>query len=287
MLPIWLLSIRGLDILGNGLGWFVFQVLRVRRKVVMDNLTRAFPEKEKKELLGIGCRVYQNFAKMTVEYMRFPVMNKEHVLNMCQIANPEHFDWVLENGKGCVIIGGHFGNWELMGAHIAQSGYPIAYLVGKQKNKHVNTVMNENRAMMGIGIIQMGMAVRGVIKALRKNKMIALLSDQDARKDGVFVNFMGRKASTPQGPAVFALKTGAPILFCVAVRQPNGTHRIISEVFPLDHLKGLTPENIREATQTYTSALEKMVRADPDHWFWMHKRWKTRPPEEKNKSKKS
>lgn len=284
MLPIWLLSVRGLDILGNGLGWFVFKILRVRRQVVMDNLAKAFPEKTEQELLETANRTYQNFAKMIFDYMRYPVMAKADVLNMCEMENPEHFDWILENGKGGVLISGHFGSWELMGAYIAQCGYPISFLVGKQKNSRVNNVMNENRAMMGIGIIQMGMAVRGVIKALRNNEMIALLSDQDARKDGVFVDFMGRKASTPQGPAVFAIKTGAPILFACSVRQPNGRHRIISTVFRFEHLKDLTLNNIQEVTQAYTSALEKMIRKYPDHWFWMHKRWKTRPPEEKKKT---
>jgi len=272
---------RGLDMLGSGLGWFAFHILKVRRRVVLNNLVHAFPEKSEQELLGIACRTYQNFAKMIFEYMRFPVMKKEEILNMCQMDNPEHFDWILENGKGGILIGGHFGNWELMGAHIAQSGYPVSFLVGKQRNKRIDNVMNENRSLMGIKIIRMGMAVRGVLKTLRNNEIIALLSDQDAHKEGVFVDFMGRKASTPQGPAVFALKTGAPILFTSAVRLPKGKHRTASTILRFDHLKDLTPENIQEVTQAYTSVLEEMVRKYPDHWFWMHRRWKTRPPEEK------
>jgi KDO2-lipid IV(A) lauroyltransferase len=90
---------------------------------------------------------------------------------------------------------------------------------------------------------------------------------------------MGRKASNHQGPAVFALRTGAPIIFGSAIRQPDGRHRMVAQLLRFDELTEVTPENIRIVTQGYTNLLEKMVRQYPDHWFWMHKRWKTPPPQ--------
>jgi KDO2-lipid IV(A) lauroyltransferase len=106
-----------------------------------------------------------------------------------------------------------------------------------------------------------------------------MLADQDAGTDGVFVDFLGRKASNHQGPAVFALRTGAPIIFGSAIRQPDGRHRVVAELLRFDELTEVTPENIRIVTQAYANLLEKMVRQYPDHWFWMHRRWKTRPAE--------
>ncbi len=276
---IWLVSLKTTLMVGDWLGWFIFSVLRIRRKVVMDNLSSSFPEKSKKELLGIAKRAYQNFAKTTFEYMRFPILDKETVSSLVHIENPEHFDEILRIGKGGVLVAGHFGNWELMGAALALMDYPMSFLVGEQHNKLVDDMMNHYRELMTIRIIHMGMAVRGVIKALRNNGFVALLSDQDAGREGVFVDFLGRKSSVHQGPAVFALKTGAPILYGSAIRLPNGRHRVESHILTFDHLKGLTPENIREVTQAYTHLLEEAVRAHPDHWFWMHRRWKTRPPE--------
>ncbi|MCJ7812998.1 lysophospholipid acyltransferase family protein [bacterium] len=277
VLYVWMVSFKTVLLIADVLGYFVFSVLRIRRKVVMDNLMHSFPEKSKKELLGIARRTYQNFAKMIFEYIRFPLMKKEDVLSICSVEGMEHVDWALKKGKGAVIIAGHFGNWELMGAYLAQLGYQLFFLVGEQHNKMVDDMMNHYRRIMGIHIIHMGVAVRGVIKALRNNQFVALLSDQNAGQEGVFVEFLGRQASTPQGPAIFVLKTGAPILFSYPVRLPHGKQRIFCERLCFDHLHGISPENIREVTQAYTRLLEKAIRAHPDHWFWMHRRWKSHP----------
>lgn len=277
ILLAWVVSLRTILMVADCMGWFVFSVLRVRRGVVMDNLARAFPGTSKEERLSIAKRCYKNFFKMIFEYIRFPLLDKETVFSLCSVEGLEHFDWALERGKGGVLVGGHFGNWEFMGAAFAQLGYPVSFLVGEQHNKFVDDMMNEHRRLMGIRIINMGMAVRGVIKTLRNNEFVALLSDQDARSEGVFVDFFGRPSSTHQGPAVFALKTGAPILFGSAVRLPGGRHRFVLERLRFDHLEGITPENIREVTQAYTTLLERWIRAYPDHWFWMHRRWKTSP----------
>ena len=279
LLLIWSVSLKTALMIGDVIGWMAFSLIRVRRKVTLDNLAMAFPEKSESERRGIAKRAYQNFTKMTLEYMRFPLMDKETVLSSVKIKSPEHFDEILNYGKGGMLVAGHYGNWELMGAAIAQMGYPMWFLVGEQHNKKVDDMMNRHREMMGIGLIHMGMAVRGVIKALRSNRFVALLSDQDARQDGVFVDFFGRPSSTHQGPAVFALKTGAPVLFGSAIRLPKGRHIVESHILYFDHLKGLSPENIKVVTQAYTRLLEDAIRAHPDHWFWMHRRWKTQPPE--------
>ncbi len=286
LLWIWMASLKTVSLAGDALGFFVFSVLGIRRRVVMDNLRQAFPEKSKKELLKIARRTYQNFAKMIFEYMRFPVMKKEDVLSTFSVKGIEHIDWALKNGKGAVMIAGHFGNWELMGAYLAQLGYPTHFLVGEQHNKLVDRMMNHYRMIMGVRIIHMGVAVRGVIKALRNNQFVALLSDQNAGPEGIFVDFFNRSASTPQGPAIFVLKTGAPILFSYPVRFPHGKQKIYCERLCFDHLSGISPENIREVTQAYTRLLEKAVRDHPDHWFWMHRRWKSRPPKESGNASK-
>ncbi|MDZ7379941.1 MAG: lysophospholipid acyltransferase family protein, partial [candidate division KSB1 bacterium] len=143
--------------------------------------------------------------------------------------------------------------------------------------KLIDDLMNRYRQRMGITIIHMGVAVRGVIKALREGKMVALLSDQDAGKNGVFVNYLGHPASTPRGPAVFSLKTGAPIIFGSAVREDHAYHRIYFDLATPGEVGELSEENVRRITQAYTSILERYVRQYPDHWFWMHRRWKTRP----------
>jgi len=277
LLIIWQVPLKTVLKMGDFIGWFFFSVVRIRRKVSLQNLTRAFPEKSHQEKMGIARRAYKNFAKMTLEYMRFPAYSQEDIFSLCQVEGGENIEWVLRNGRGGVVVAGHFGNWELMGAVLALSGYPVSFLVGEQHNKRVDDRMNSHRKMMGIQIIHMGVAVRGVIKALRNNEFVALLSDQDAGREGVFIDFFGIPSSTHQGPAAFALKTGSPIIFGTTIRLPKGRHRMICELLTFDHLKGMTEENIREVSQAYSSLLEKWVRLYPDHWFWMHRRWKSKP----------
>jgi Kdo2-lipid IVA lauroyltransferase/acyltransferase len=276
---LWILPLRAGLAVASGLGRFIFSVLRIRRRVTLENLASAFPGTPERELESIALHAYQNFTKMAVEYARFPVLSKEKVLSSCDLEGKENLDRALALGKGAVLVAGHFGNWELMGAYLAHAGYKVSFLVGQQKNGLVDDVMNRHREAMGIEIIHMGVAVRGVIRALHANGWVAMLADQDAGRDGVFVDFLGRKASNHQGPAVFALRTGAPIIFGTAIRLPGGRHRIVVELLTFEGLSGVTPENIAVVTQAYTSVLEKWVRLHPDHWFWMHRRWKTRPPD--------
>lgn len=284
MLLIWSGNPGGLDQGAQICGWFAFKVLGVRKKVVLDNLRKSFPEKNEKEIKKIALGSYINLTKTVIDYTRFPVLNKRKIPDMFIMEGKEHLDWVLENGKGAVMVAGHFGSWELMGAALAQMGYSISYLVGEQHNKYVDDIMNEYREMMGINIIHMGVAVRGVIRTLRNNGMVALLADQNARKEGIFVDFFGRKASAHQGPAVFALKTKAPIIFGSTTFLANGGYKIKIELLTFDHVTKLTEENIRKVTQAHLNLLEKSIRQNPDHWFWMHRRWKTRPPEERKKT---
>jgi len=264
------------------LGDFVFFVLKTRRHVVLRNLSVAFPHMEYTEKLRIARRAYRNFAAMVLEYCRFPVLTKDDVLSMVSIEGEESVKAALAAGKGGVMVAGHYGNWELMGAALALKGYPVCFLVGEQHNRLVDDKMNAFRELMGISIIHRGVAVRGVLKALRQNMFVALLSDQDAGKDGVFVDFFGRPSSTHQGAAVFALKTGSPIITGVPVRHGRFKHRVHVGVIATDQYKGVTDENVKALTQAYTAFLEDQIRKHPDHWFWMHKRWKSCPDAEQS-----
>ncbi len=281
MLLIWSGNPGGLQRGAEICGWIAYKIFGTRKKVVLDNLRKSFPEKSEQEIREIALNTYVNFTKTVIDYIRFPILNKRKILDLFIIEGKENLDWIIENGKGAVMVAGHFGSWELMGAALAQMGYPISYLVGEQHNKYVDDIMNEYRKMMGIHIIHMGVAVRGVIRTLRNNGMVALLADQNAGKDGIFIDFLGRKASAHQGPAVFAIKTGAPIIFGSTTFLPNGKYKFTIKLLTFNHLNKLSEENIRKVTQAHNNLLEKAIRKNPDHWFWMHKRWKTRPSEEK------
>jgi len=266
---------------GSFLGWLAFDVVRIRRRVTLINLKNSLGL-ERKELVKIGRRAYKNFAKSMVEYSLFPSLDKDKILKMTEFEGLENFDEALRKGKGAILVAGHFGSWELMGAATSQKGYPIDFLVGEQHNLLVDNMMNDYRSSMGIGIIKMGVAAKGIIKALKENRFVAMLSDQDAGSDGTVVEFFNRPASTPKGPAAFALKMDAPIIMGFIIRQENKKQRIIFEKPIYGEKTSDKEEDIRNLTQAYTRKLEEYIRRFPDHWFWPHRRWKSTTKEYEN-----
>ncbi|MGB3091718.1 MAG: lysophospholipid acyltransferase family protein [Candidatus Zixiibacteriota bacterium] len=260
--------------LGSFLGWLVFDIFRVRRKVTLINLRNSMG-RGKDGLAGIGRRAYRNFGKSMVEYTLFPSLDKDKIEQMVEFEGAEHWDEALKKGKGAILVTGHFGSWELMGAATSQRGYPIDFLVGEQHNVLVDNLMNDYRRSMGIGIIKMGAAAKGVIRALKNNRFVAMLSDQDAGSDGAVVEFFGRPASTPKGPAAFALKMDAPIVMAFIVRESARKQKVIIEKAIFGEKTRDKQEDIRRLTQAYTRLLEEYVRKYPDHWFWPHRRWKS------------
>ena len=260
--------------LGSFLGWLAFDVLRIRRRVTLINLQNSLGA-DKDGLAAIGRRAYRNFGKSMVEYTLFPSLDKSKIDQMVEFEGAENFDEALKRGKGAVVVAGHFGSWELMGAATSQRGYPVDFLVGEQHNILVDNLMNEYRRSVGIGIIKMGAAAKGVIKALRNNRFVAMLSDQDAGSDGTVVEFFGRPASTPKGPAAFALKMDAPVVMAFIIRERGRRQRIVIEKAIFGDRTSDKEEDIRNLTQAYTRVLEQYVRKYPDHWFWPHRRWKS------------
>jgi KDO2-lipid IV(A) lauroyltransferase len=261
--------------LGDIIGFLGFSVFGIRRNVALANLKNSFGDKyTEKQYHAIGLRAYRNIAKSMIEYGLFPSLKKKGLNRFITMEGREIFQSLKDCGRGGVMVTGHFGSWELMGALIASEGWPIDYLVGEQHNLKVNALMNAHRAMFGIGLIEMGVAARGVFRAVKNGRMVCMLSDQDAGSDGVVVQFLGRPASTPKGPAAFALKTGAPLACGFIVRE--GFHqRIVIEPPVQVELSGNKEEDIHRLTQAYTSLLERYVTEYPDHWFWPHRRWKS------------
>lgn len=277
------LPLAFLLVLGAGLGKLTFSVLRIRRRVALENLACAFPEKSAVAIKTIARRSYENFGRMMMEYLRLPKLSPEELLQRISFAIPRElnpYEQALALGKGAICMTGHFGNWEYMGALVAQMQYPMVYLYQEQNNPYVDALIRGIRTKMNMPSIPRGAALRGILKALREKKFVAILADQDAGSNGIFVDFLGRPASTAQGPAAFVLKTQAPIVFCVAIREPQGRHRVEAELLTFDFSQNAVTgdeEKLRQITVAWSKVLEKYIRQYPDHWFWMHRRWKTKP----------
>ena len=258
---------------GSALGDFVFYGVRVRRKIVLKNLRTAFDaEKSEEEIRRIARATYRNLGRILVEVSRFPVLRRQNGLTeQVRIAHPEVMERMKRKGKGVVLVSGHFGNWEMLGATVARWG-EFNVLALTQKNRRVDRLLNDYRGSMGVRPIPLGASVKVILQTLNRGEWVGFLSDQDAGQEGMFVDFFGVPSSTPPGPAAVALKRKIPLVMALIVREKGGRHRAVFEQIWDGEEQGQT---VWSLTQAYTKRLESYIRKHPDHWFWLHRRWKS------------
>jgi KDO2-lipid IV(A) lauroyltransferase len=259
---------------GACLGVIAFDGARARRRVSEENITAALGVAPH-EATRIARAAYANMGRSLMEFAAFARISQAEVLDLVRLEGTEHFEGLVSRGQGGVIVVAHHGNWELLGAAMRAWGVPLHFLVGEQTNRHVDGLMNDLRSREGIGIITRTFALRRVLEVLRRGEFVALLPDQDARRAGIMIEFLGRPASTVRGPALFALRSGCPIIPCLVHRE--GTRhrgRIDPPMYPIADAD--EDEAVRELTQRYTDRLAAHIRAYPSEYFWPHRRWKTK-----------
>jgi len=279
--------VRGLAARARGMEWQrslgvgarlgdVARRLGIRRRVAEDNLTRAFPNRSDSERRAILTEHYRELGRIVMEYPRIPELVQAPDDEAVVITGREHVLAARERGRGAIVMAGHFGNVELSGAALG-THVPLDFVTRPLSNPHVDRWVSELRRRAGVGMLRADRDVRDIYAALRANRCVAMLADQDARRQGVFVPFFGRLASTPTGPARIALATGAAMIVGTIVRHADGRHRLTIDP-PLDLPPGRSDEAVLELTRRHTAALEARVREHPWNWFWLHRRWKTSPP---------
>ncbi len=277
LLPIRLIGWEGRGRIGRFLGSIAFSLVRIRRRVTLDNLAHAFPDWSPERRLETARECYRNFGVTFLEICLMPRLDPGRIQAMIRLEDPGQFRDARLSGKGAVFATGHFGNWELTGAAVAAAGYPTWALVRRQRNSRVDSFITKAREASGLRTLHTDRALFGVPRALRRSEFVAVAADQDAGPGGVFISFLGRPASTPVGIVRFARRAGAPILPAFGVRQPDGTY-LMEMPGPLWVRSDLPPEEAElQALTRFTSLLEERIRRYPEQWFWMHRRWKTRP----------
>jgi lauroyl/myristoyl acyltransferase/mitochondrial fission protein ELM1 len=267
--------------LGVGIGNFVYRSVKRRRKIALANLRMTLgDEREDEELRQIARRSFQNMGKTLVEFLSFPKYNAERLLSLARIEGMGNFQRAMATGKGVIAVSAHFGNWELIFQIIALLTEHTSAIVQPFKHHRLDRLVNRYRTRHGGKVIQKKTAVKQSLSLLRQGQCVAIMGDQNAGNSGVFVDFFGIPASTPRGPVMFALRTGAPILSIFSIRQEDDSHlMIISEPMELKIL-GDPEKDVEVNTLRLVKQLEKLVRKYPSQWLWMHNRWKTRPSPE-------
>ncbi len=259
--------------------FIIAHIFRYRRQVILDNLHKVYGESlpmEEKKLLR---SIYKNFVFLWMEFLQSKKMVGGKTEDHFQFHNRDIFDGALKRNNGVILISGHFGNFEWLAQMLPREGYPIWGIVKRQSNPYVNDFLEKQRTATGLNLVYTKNAMSYSIKALRQKEVVAIIADQDARDRGVFVDFMGLPSSTAVGPAVLHLRTGAPIFLIISIRKDYGLFDIyFEEILPASKpMQEINNDDIVRITQIHTRALERWVRKYPEQWFWMHRRWKTKP----------
>ncbi|MFZ0453097.1 MAG: lysophospholipid acyltransferase family protein [Ignavibacteriaceae bacterium] len=252
-----------------------FYLIPIRKKTVFENLTNAFPEYSEKKIKEIAFGSYKSFSIALVEILYMPFMTKNEMEKIVQCSNTDLIIKKFNEKKGVILLSAHFGNWEYVAVSVSlQVGIPFKVVIKPQRNPYVTKWLNKVRTKWKNEVVSLGLSIRQIYKVLKEKNIVAMVADQRGPAEGIRVNFFGRKVSIYPGPAIMSLKTNAPIIYGINVRQPGYNYK--THLFEID--KNNLPENeeekIIELSQRHASHLEKAIRENPEQWLWMHKLWK-------------
>jgi KDO2-lipid IV(A) lauroyltransferase len=266
---------------GAGLGAVAGGVLRLRRSDVERHLEWAFPEQGKAWRRRIASACYRHFGREAVTTLRALRWSAEQLAERTRMIGFDDFRAAVAAGDGVVLLTGHLGNWELGGAAIAARGVPLDVVGKGMSNPRFERDLFALRARLGMSVIEMGEAPRLALRSLAAGRVVALLGDQSAHGGGPLLPFFGRPAVTARGPALFAVRSGAPVFVAFALRDAGASPRytVTFERLPLGATDD-TETDILSLTRHYTGALEGAIRRAPAQYFWQHRRWKGAPAEE-------
>lgn len=269
------LSPAGAQRVGGWLGLAVLVLTGYRKAVTRDNLARALPELPEEERERIMRGAYRNYGIALVEMLWTYGQGPDVLAPLVHITNPEILQRVLGRGKGVILLSAHFGSWELMLSSVRlHIPVRVTAIAQRQRNEYVDAYIDLRRRRFNTITVPMGPAVREALSALQRNEAVLILGDQSGPKESIFIPFFGRPSATHRGAAAFALRTGAAILALFLIRQTDGTYSGTFEEVETGSPEGSREEQVVEVTRRHAAVLERAIRLHPDHWLWMHKRWK-------------
>jgi len=265
--------------LGRKMGPVVKIILKKQRERGVFHIIRGLGCGEA-EARRIITELFRNLGQSLLEILYTPKLTKENISQYVSIDHPERIEQALQENKGVIVLTGHVGNWEWMGAALALYGYPATTIVKRQPNDQVTRFLNENREMMGLEVFARGgNEMIGAARALKRKKILGFLADQDGGFRGVPQVFLGKMSSTPVGPAMFARKFRSPIIPVFAVHDDNHHNQlIVGEIIHYEDT-GNPDADITRLTRELAVLTENFIKDHPTEWLWFQHRWSTAPEE--------
>lgn len=261
--------------LGGAAGRLVYRILPKERRKMLEHLRLAFgSEKSETEIEAIALKTFEQYGFLLAEWIKVDYF----ITHLDEVVSTEgygYLDQAFAKGKGIVLVGAHFGNWEFMGGHTSLKNYPCTAIARKIYFEKYDRLLTSMRRKMKVETIYRSDPPRRMLKALHQNRMVGFFVDQAVEDvDGIWVNFFGRPAWTPVAPVRFASASGAALICGFNIRE-GLQHRIIVEP-PIELVDtGDKAADLRTNTQAWVDIQERYIRRYPHLWVWNHKRWKT------------
>lgn len=256
------------------------------RKRALDNLRASFPEKSERWIWQTGRRSFEHIAMLAIDVLFTPrLVKKYNWRTYSRFKNAERAKWMMKEDKGLMMVTGHYGNFEIIGYMMGLFGFNIYSIARPLDNKFISNYLYGVRQRFGQTIIDKKGATQLMDKIITSGATLGFIADQDAGKKGIFVDFFGRKASTYKSIGLLAITNNIPIVVGYSRRIGNRFY------FEVGANRYITPDEWADKddpltwlTAEYTKAIEDFVREDPTQYWWLHRRWKHRPREERQKS---
>jgi KDO2-lipid IV(A) lauroyltransferase len=264
--------------LGKILGAMAFHLIRRYRRRVLSNLSLAFKgEKGPEEIKRLAKEVFFNFSLTPLETLYGYARPFDEFLLKIEIQGKEHLEKALAQKKGVIGLGLHLGPFTLVGARLALEGYPFNLIINEGNFPRLWKRFGDYQRSIGQNPFPpkpASVSVKKSLNALRRNEILYLIADEQQIRGGLPVPFFGQTAYTPPGPAIFSLKTGAPILPMFIVREA-GTPRTLVIGSPVEvERTSDEKKNTERLTAEFTRVIEEIVRQYPSQWPWLNRRWK-------------
>ena len=265
------------------MGALWYRLIPRHRERAREHLRAAYgSELSHRQIDAIALASMQQMTMMAMESLFTPRLISEWTwTRYVRLNGLEKATEVLLRRRGAILLTGHYGSWELLGFVLTALGFPLTAVMRPLDNPYLNSYLMDVRARRGLQLLYKKGASRSAGDILSSGGILAFIADQNAGHKGLFVDFFGRKASTYKSIALLAREHNVPILVGYARRlSPRFQYEVgVERVIEPAEWQG-RPDEVLWITQEYTSSIERIVRAAPEQYLWMHRRWKSRPREE-------
>ncbi|MBI2846115.1 MAG: lysophospholipid acyltransferase family protein [Chloroflexi bacterium] len=257
------------------LGDLTFHTWYQGRQNTIDNMRHVLgSDAAEGEVREVARRSFGSYFSFLVDFFRFPSLSDEEIHRLSgEVTGWEHLHAALSAGRGAILVGPHFGNWEFGAMMLALRSYPLNYFARTFRSQRVTELVLRPRVQRGIKIIPTNGDIRPLYRALKRNELVGIAIDRPYPEGGVKVNFFGAPAYLPAGPAALSLRTGAKLLIGYCMRLPDETYG--GRFYPaIDYAPtGDREQDIQQVTQKIADALENIIRISPEQWYMFQRLW--------------